>query len=152
MDFYILVGNTKQGPYPLEELKNKNITPHTLVWRSGLTEWVPASQLPELAELLSELPPDIPEASPRVMPKTWLVESILVTIFCCLPFGIVGIVYAAKVENFFMRKEYEMAQMYSKRAKNWTLWGFGIGLFGIMLYILLVATTALFPAFMGILS
>ena len=31
----------------------------------------------------------------NVQPKTWLVESILVTLFCCLPFGIVGIVNAA---------------------------------------------------------
>ena len=30
-------------------------------------------------------------------PKTWMVESVLATIFCCLPFGIVGIINASKV-------------------------------------------------------
>ena len=40
-------------------------------------------------------------AYPRAeKPSTYLVLSILVTIFCCLPFGIVGIVYASKVENW----------------------------------------------------
>jgi len=32
-------------------------------------------------------------------PKSWLVESILVTLFCCLPFGIAGIVNASRVES-----------------------------------------------------
>ena len=30
-------------------------------------------------------------------PSTYLVRAILVTVFCCLPFGIVAIVYAAQV-------------------------------------------------------
>ena len=34
-------------------------------------------------------------------PKTWLVESILVTLFCCLPFGVVAIVNSSKVESHF---------------------------------------------------
>ncbi|MES2882212.1 MAG: CD225/dispanin family protein, partial [Bacteroidota bacterium] len=38
---------------------------------------------------------------PPQQPKNWLVESILVTIFCCLPFGIVGIVNAAQVNSKF---------------------------------------------------
>lgn len=37
----------------------------------------------------------------RYPPKNHLVEAILVTLFCCLPFGIVGIINAARVENAF---------------------------------------------------
>lgn len=33
--------------------------------------------------------------SEQVCPKTWMAESILVTVFCCLPFGIAGIVFAS---------------------------------------------------------
>ena len=36
----------------------------------------------------------------NVCPKTWMAESILVTILCCLPFGIIGIVNAAKVSFY----------------------------------------------------
>src|SRR4029079_6010877 len=34
-------------------------------------------------------------------PKSWLAESILVTLFCCMPFGIAGIVNASRVESRF---------------------------------------------------
>ena len=38
----------------------------------------------------------------NIPPKNWLVESILVTVLCCLPFGIAGIVNASKVEVLFL--------------------------------------------------
>lgn len=71
-------------------------------------------------------------------PKTWLVESILVTLFCCLPFGIVGIVNAAKVESRFYAGDIDTANRYSADAKKWTLIGFWVGLAGGLLYLILV--------------
>ncbi len=67
-------------------------------------------------------------------PKTWLVESILVTILCCLPFGIAGIVNAAKVESRFYAGDYDGAQRSSEEAGKWTKVGFWIGIVGIVLY------------------
>lgn len=66
-------------------------------------------------------------------PKTWLVESILVSLFCCLPFGIVGIVNAARVESRFFAKDYEGATRASQEAKKWTIVSFVLGLIGILL-------------------
>ena len=66
-------------------------------------------------------------------PKNYLVESILVTIFCCLIFGIIGIVNAAKVNSEYEAGNYEGALAASKQAKTWTLWGFLIGLAGVVL-------------------
>ena len=63
-------------------------------------------------------------------PKNWLVESILVTIFCCLPFGIVGIVNAASVNSKFNSGDYEGALNSARRAGNWAKAGFGFGLIG----------------------
>mgnify|MGYP003297500314 FL=1 len=40
-------------------------------------------------------------SSESLPPKNYLAESILATIFCCLPFGIIGIINAARVENAF---------------------------------------------------
>jgi hypothetical protein len=71
-------------------------------------------------------------------PKTWLVESILVTFFCCLPFGIAGIVNAAKVESRFYAGDYEGALRSSREAKKWTTISFFVVLAGIVLYILLI--------------
>jgi hypothetical protein len=71
-------------------------------------------------------------ATASTRPKNWLVESILVTIFCCLPFGIAGIVNAASVNSKFNAGDYAGATPSSKQAGQWTKIGFWIGLaFGI---------------------
>jgi len=67
-------------------------------------------------------------------PKNWLVESILVTIFCCLPFGIAGIVNAAAVNTKIAAGDYAGAQVSSAAAAKWTKIGFFIGLAGVVLY------------------
>lgn len=134
MEFYILTNNIKEGPYTLEELHNKNINTKTMIWRVGFTNWLPAHQVPELSDILSSLPPDpIPP-----LPKTWLLESILVTCFCCLPFGIVGIINATKVENLYSNGNYKLALEQSNQAKKWTLWGFFIMLAFWIIYILII--------------
>lgn len=79
-------------------------------------------------------------------PKTWLAESILVTIFCCLPFGIVGIVNSSKVESRFRAGDYEGADQSSADAKKWTMIGFWIGLVGIALYFIFVGSALFFAA------
>jgi hypothetical protein len=71
-------------------------------------------------------------------PKNWLVESILVTIFCCLPFGIVGIINAANVNSKFDAGDVAGAERASKDAAKWTKLGFFIGLGVIVLYVLAV--------------
>ena len=78
------------------------------------------------------------QPAPPRPPKTWLVESILVTIFCCLPFGIAGIVDAAKVESRFSAGDIEGANRASRDAKRWTMIGFWIGLAGGFLYLMLM--------------
>lgn len=52
-------------------------------------------------------------------PKNWLVESILVTIFCCLPFGIVAIINAANVNSRVAVGDYAGALDASKKAGQW---------------------------------
>ena len=142
MEYYILKNNLKEGPYSIEDLKTKNITANTMIWKVGLSDWVSANQVGELSELLSNLPPEAP-ASQQVPPKTWFVESILVTCLCCLPFGIVGIINATKVESLYHNKQYDLAQQHSNQAKKWTLWGFFIMLGVWILYLLGMGAVAL---------
>ncbi|SNR31863.1 CD225/dispanin family protein [Lutibacter flavus] len=66
-------------------------------------------------------------------PKNYLVESILVTIFCCQPFGIVGIVFASQVNSKFSIGDYEGALKASKNARNWMNWGL---IAGILIFVL----------------
>lgn len=146
MVFYILINNAKQGPFSIEELENKDITVNTMVWAVGFSNWKPAKEVPELSNLLADLPPEPPTASTNFMPKTWLVESILVTCFCCLPFGIMGIINAVKIETLYNNRQYEQALIYSRQAKKWTLWGFFIMLAFWVLYLLGIGIFALIAA------
>lgn len=54
-------------------------------------------------------------------PPTHLVWAILSTVLCCLPLGIVAIVYASKVTNFYYQGEFLKAQKASNRALYWSL-------------------------------
>ncbi|MEZ6068959.1 MAG: CD225/dispanin family protein [Pirellulales bacterium] len=58
----------------------------------------------------------------------YLVQAILVTLCCCLPFGIVGIVYAAQVKPKVAAGDYAGAKSASDSAKMWCMIGFGLGL------------------------
>jgi hypothetical protein len=71
-------------------------------------------------------------------PKNWLVESILVTLFCCLPFGIAGIVFAAQVNSKWSTGDYEGARKASMDAAKWTKIGFFVGLGVIVLYLIAI--------------
>lgn len=71
-------------------------------------------------------------------PKTWMAESILVTIFCCLPFGIAGIVFAAKVSSLYAAGQYEEAVEASNNAAKWTKIGFFVGLAVMVIYMIIL--------------
>lgn len=75
---------------------------------------------------------------PPAPPKNWLVESILVTIFCCLPLGIVGIVNASQVNSRMASGDYDGAERASREAGKWTKIGFFVGIGVIVLYFLAV--------------
>lgn len=55
-------------------------------------------------------------------PSSNLVWGILTTLFCCLPFGIVSIVYASKVESLWSIGQREAAYDASNKAKKWAIW------------------------------
>ena len=71
-------------------------------------------------------------------PDNYLVWAILTTILCCLPFGIVSIVYATKVDNLYYAGQYEEAQEKAKSAKTWAIVAAGSGLLFLVLYMIVV--------------
>ncbi len=54
-------------------------------------------------------------------PPTHLVWSILATVLCCIPVGIVAIVYSSKVRKYYDQNEFLKAKRASDRALYWTL-------------------------------
>jgi hypothetical protein len=69
-----------------------------------------------------------PPPPPDTKPSSFLAWSILATIFCCLPFGIVSIVYAAKVDSLWYARDYIGAKRAARQARTWFWWAFGVGL------------------------
>ena len=54
-------------------------------------------------------------------PDNYLVWAILTTVLCCLPFGIVAIVYSSKVDGLWNTGNYNAAYDYSQKAKKWSI-------------------------------
>jgi hypothetical protein len=54
-------------------------------------------------------------------PDNHLVWAILTTLFCCLPFGVVSIVYSTKVSGLWMQGQYAEAQTAANNAKKWAI-------------------------------
>ncbi len=71
-------------------------------------------------------------------PANYLVWAILTTIFCCLPLGIVSIVYAAQVNSKWQAGDLEGAVKSSKNAKLWAWLSAGIGIAIAIIYIVVV--------------
>lgn len=147
MKFFIVENNQQAGPFTLEEMAARGVTPSTPVWHEGMSDWTPAGNLPELASLFAAHSPSCqtsancnPQPSPsnEVCPKTWLAESILITLFCCIPFGIVGIVKASSVSSKFSVGDFAGARRASADAKKWVTIGLICGIVGYVLYFLFI--------------
>ena len=70
---------------------------------------------------------------PPRMPKNHLALAVLTTLFCCMPFGIISLVYAVQVNISSNSGNFEMAEFSSEKALFWgmvALWC------GVALYIL----------------
>src|SRR5690554_1150284 len=147
--FYIDTAGKQKGAFTAIELKEENIKRDTLVWTQGMEQWKRADEIDELRHLFSETyqapPPSDPSSPPQqpVMPKTWLVESILVTIIpfmLCGSFlsllGIIGIVYAAQVESFYNRGDYVAAAESSRSAGKWTRIAMWIAIGWVLLFVI----------------
>ncbi len=51
MQYFIVINDVQQGPFSIDELRQRNITSDTLVWAEGMPQWVPAWQVAELRPL-----------------------------------------------------------------------------------------------------
>jgi hypothetical protein len=57
--YYIHRFSKKLGPFSVNELSSQRIRKNTLIWYKGLENWKTASEIPELNDLLLNLPPSL---------------------------------------------------------------------------------------------
>lgn len=97
----------------------------------GTPETPPLSQTPQapIAQAYTQpAPVGQPYTGGPPIPN-YLVQAILVTIFCCLPFGVVSIIFAAQVNSKLAIGDIAGAKASSQSAKLWAWVSFGFGLF-----------------------
>ena len=70
--------------------------------------------------------------------ENWLVEAILVTLLCCLPFGVAGIIFASQVNTKVQAGDMAGAEKARAEAAKWTKIGFFCGIAVIVIYIIAV--------------
>jgi hypothetical protein len=81
-------------------------------------------------------------STPPLTIPNYLVQSILVTLFCCLPFGIPAIVYAAQVNGKIQAGDIHGAIDSSKKALMWIWISLGLGIVVGIIYGILMAIGA----------
>lgn len=171
--YYYLDSNNKQcGPVSSVDLLRMGISPQTMVWKQGMSNWMPASSLPELSHLFQSAPPppgvgqnqgpvytydstpqypnqsggfnqgsNTPYTPPK--PDNYLVWSILVTLFCCLPAGVYAIILSSKVDSLYASGNYDEAQRNADEAKKWCIISAVISLvIGIIYFFIVVVVGA----------
>ncbi len=171
--FYIDSDGKQKGPLALDELRNEPIRKETMVWTQGMAEWKRAFDVDEmqpLFQITSTTDTQFANSSSQVthqattnhdipvMPKSWMVESILVTI---LPFvlcgnvlsllGIAAIVNASKVEPLYHQGLFAQANEASSNAARWTKITFWIAIGAIVLAIVgIIIAVVFFGSLAGI--
>ncbi|MDR2512485.1 MAG: CD225/dispanin family protein [Puniceicoccales bacterium] len=142
--FFFARDGQRIGDFPKQDIPAKiasgEIRPTDLTWASGMADWQPVARIfppidndvPPPLPTTSGTKPEAPLSSPAVvvgisaanpvpLPKTYLVWAILGTMFCCIPFGIVSIIYASKVESLWISGRHAEALAASKSARTWVI-------------------------------
>jgi Interferon-induced transmembrane protein/GYF domain 2 len=146
-----LVGGdgVEYGPVSAEQLRQwiaeGRVSSRTQIRADGQPDWRPLQSFPELllatgptiANAAAPPSPWTPPGAPvsRDIPN-YLVQSILVTLFCCIPFGIPAIVNAARVDTKVMAGDLAGALESSRRARMWCWWAFLPSALAVGLYLL----------------
>ena len=79
--------------------------------------------------------PPPPSGAPASVPN-YLVPAII-SLFCCLPLGVVGVIFAAQVNGKVAAGDTAGALDASKKAKMFSFIAIGLGLAGIVFYVLI---------------
>jgi len=83
-----------------------------------------------------EWTPPPSSGAPASVPN-YLVPAII-SLFCCLPLGIVGVIFAAQVNGKVAAGDTAGALDAAKKAKMFSFIAIGLGLLGIVCYVLFV--------------
>jgi len=160
MDYHVARDNQQLGVFSNEEVESRlasgEFLPSDLVWTEGMPQWQPAREVFAVASGTpgtEASPPPVPVPPPPPTsarpattrtprkPDNNLVWAILVCLCCCLPFGIVSIVYAAKVDSLYSAGNYDGAVKAAEDAKKWAIIGAVSGFIIQLIYVVVFVSS-----------
>ena len=132
---YKIIGEDKKeyGPVELEEIrewiKEGRADADTLVCGVDDNQWIKLRDLRDVAGIL----PKTATAPPRgTLQINYLVPAILCTLFCCLPFGIAGILFAVQANSKVQKGDIDGAAVAVSKAKLMCILSFVLGLISLI--------------------
>ena len=152
MKYWIVVNRQPAGPYELSDLESLDLRDDTPVWHEGLPDWMPARDVAVINEILirrrhSDGQPDVTvisdcdesvkidlgthgdrSQSSAERPSNYLAWSIVVTLLCFVPSGVVAIIYSGMVNSRFDRGDIAGARKASEYAQWWIIISIVVGL------------------------
>lgn len=81
-------------------------------------------------------------------PKNYLALALITTLLCCIPLGIVSIIYSTKVNSTYEAGNYDAALKASNNAKTWGIVALAAGLIAYII-VFLIYGVALFAVLSG---
>ena len=132
---YKIIGSDSReyGPVDIDEIlegiDEGRADANTLVCEVDGSQWIKLRDLPDVAGAL----PRTAAAQPRgTLQINYLVPAILCTLFCCLPFGIAGILFAVQANSKVQQGDIDGAAAAASKAKLMCLLSFVLGLISII--------------------
>lgn len=75
-------------------------------------------------------------------PNNYLAWAILATLFCCVPFGVVSIVFAAQVDSKWAAGDFQGAMDSSRKARTWAISSAAVGAAAAIIFLVIFALFA----------
>ena len=136
MEYRIIGADLREyGPVDVKEIREwineGRADANTLVCEMDEKQWIRLRDLPMVAGDLTKRAPGISTMSTSeggTIQINYLIPAILCTIFCCLPFGVAGILFAAQANSKAQQGDLNGAGVAASRAKLMCILSFVLGL------------------------
>lgn len=163
-NWYVQKGGQRLGPMSLEAIQSMAATgqlaPTDYVWTDGMANWQPASTQPwfpaQAQTPVPYAPPQYPYGqtpqfgqpgmpyggqAPIAEPPSLTGWAIAVIFLCCLPGGIVGLIYGNKAKTEWAKGNFAGAQSAYNTGKTWLIVSACLGLVITAIYIIAIAAS-----------
>ena len=130
MPYKIIGADSREyGPVEIDEIRDwiaeGRADADTLVCEVDGNQWIKLRDLPDVEGALPKLATARPTGTLQI---NYLVPAILCTIFCCLPFGIAGVLFAVQANAKVQQGDIDGAAVAASRAKLMCFLSFVLGL------------------------